>query len=754
MAVPLQTDDVMEQLFESLGGPTQSFDRLSEGESPGLKGWLLKQMDRLGSDETPPNPSSQTSGAGGENDSSAIQAIRSITGPLAAMLTRAVQSRREQEIDKLIRLFEADPDRAMRYAIPIGGMDQAFRGFAWPGTRLMRRLGSYRPGGGGGGGPLDLWSIGPNHQLRLQQRYRDQAAREEAAGRFRRAAYVYAELLGDLTEAAAVLRRGKFYIDAAVLYRDKLNQPSTAAECLALGGQSQEAADLYEKIGQWQAAGKIWTNLGQVDRAAKVFKWAVEHYRSLGQMVSAAQILKEQLNRRPDAIALLTNQWPDGQHPAACMSLAIQWCGEEDDWPRVIDLINLVSNRSTNAEATTGVLAGASRLGPAEVRRLAADRCRLVTARSIAAGIGGHRAAKLLQIMQQTAEADLILAEDVRRYRVAGALPQKRLRHEFEWIDVSPHGENMQCTDAAVSGDRLYLTGFTHDRSENQLSVRVTMHPTDSPTGQILEGAAVRLNRSAGMSLAPRIGRVSQQRRKHEVLLYGCDLDGQQSMINHQRPDDLSIVSANSSIIGATWDDRVSWQLQCTDETWQVKSSTGIQSDLMTALREAVLADPQAATLTADPSGIVPMTSTGGRLILAIDHACVWVDSTGEGLLACLPHRVDRLMASIPGTVPRIAAVGRHGMISVDGGGNVMEVDDSRPYVDAAFFAGGVLAGLDHAGIVTAFRFHQNNRVGKIDEIDSRVSPDAFRLVRLQPNVAGVIDRDGRVVRLRVPKRS
>ena len=82
----------------------------------------------------------------------------------------------------------------------------------------------------------------------LRAKYMELAGREMRLGRYRRAAYIYAHLLGDLTNAAAALIAGKHWREAAVLYRDRLKRPEMAAKCLEQGGLWAEAIEFYEQL--------------------------------------------------------------------------------------------------------------------------------------------------------------------------------------------------------------------------------------------------------------------------------------------------------------------------------------------------------------------------------------------------------------------------------------------------------------------------------------------------------------------------
>ncbi len=142
-------------------------------------------------------------------------------------------SARERELQRLLGLLERDPDQGLKFALPFGG--EAHRGLASPSGQLAPRDVNFSLDRLQGGGPADFWDVPPNIQHDLLREYRRLAERELKLGRHRRAAYIFAELVGDLAGAAAALVAGGHFREAAVLYRDRLKQPLEAARCLEQG---------------------------------------------------------------------------------------------------------------------------------------------------------------------------------------------------------------------------------------------------------------------------------------------------------------------------------------------------------------------------------------------------------------------------------------------------------------------------------------------------------------------------------------
>src|SRR5258706_6839588 len=161
---------------------------------------------------------------------------------------------RHKELHRLLHLLEKDPEAGLRHAIPMN--DFAHRGLGRPGGRLGERppdLDVNRLGGG----PADFWHVPDHLQQVLRRRYREMADRELQLGRHRRAAYIYAELLGDLVSAAHALKQGQLYREAAVIYEEHLHNPLEAARCLADGGLLLEAIERYEKLERWLEAADL-----------------------------------------------------------------------------------------------------------------------------------------------------------------------------------------------------------------------------------------------------------------------------------------------------------------------------------------------------------------------------------------------------------------------------------------------------------------------------------------------------------------
>lgn len=231
---------------------------------------------------------------------------------------RPDQSKRNREIRRLLNLLGTNPDEGLKYALPMGG-DAGHRGTASSGDTLGRRdlnIDFTRPGAGGA---ADFWEVPYETQLELMNRYRELATREVQLGRYRRAAYIYAHLLGDYNAAAQTLKSGRQWREAAVLYKEKLHQPRSAAECLLEGGLWTEAIAEYEELKEFETVGDLYRKLDQEEEAVQAYRQTVETFHHQQQHTEAARILEEKIHSTDEAIAELESGWPHSSQSRLCL---------------------------------------------------------------------------------------------------------------------------------------------------------------------------------------------------------------------------------------------------------------------------------------------------------------------------------------------------------------------------------------------------------------------------------------------------
>lgn len=234
-------------------------------------------------------------------------------------LSERDESLRNQELNRLADLLNSDPDEGLKYALPLGG--DGARGVAPPTNRLGPRNLNFDLNRLGGGGPADAWEISSELRNQLLQRYRELGHREWQMNRHRRAAYIFAQLLGDFAIAAEALKAGGYFREAAVIYRDKLKRPLDAAKCLDEAGLWTEAIEQYEACGQFERVGDLWRQLEQCEQADQAYERAAELSLRSTDILNAARIYETKLESVDRALETLALGWP---HSAVASSCALQ----------------------------------------------------------------------------------------------------------------------------------------------------------------------------------------------------------------------------------------------------------------------------------------------------------------------------------------------------------------------------------------------------------------------------------------------
>ena len=234
-----------------------------------------------------------------------------------ARIDQAILASRHREILRLLHLLQTDPDEGLRYALSLqpGG----HRGEGPPGSKLPARDTDFNLRRLAGGRPADSWQLPADFRSRLVTHYHALASRELRLGRYRRAAYIYAELLGNLDFAASALKTGRHWREAAVLYRERLDRPDEAASCLEQGGLWNEAIAMHEELGHFEKVGDLYTQLDQVDNARDAYRRAVDKHRSQNDFLAAAQLLEGKLADCDQAVACLEAGWPSSPQAGKCL---------------------------------------------------------------------------------------------------------------------------------------------------------------------------------------------------------------------------------------------------------------------------------------------------------------------------------------------------------------------------------------------------------------------------------------------------
>lgn len=241
-----------------------------------------------------------------------------------------LEAKRQRELQRLMKMFDADTDEALRYAIPLdspylGRGQEKDAGWQLPRNQLDFNLGRL----GGGGGAVSYWSV-DDYYWTLRKKYQEAAEKAMAAKNYKKAAYVYAHLLHDFHAAAGALEQGGYYREAATLYKDHLNNVAAAAECLERGGLLTEAIKLYEVLKKHEKAGDLYTVLQKPDEAHRHYNICVQEALRAKDYLEAARLVTGKMNSPAEAKKILLKGWTDAKQPETCLIKYFKMVEDED----------------------------------------------------------------------------------------------------------------------------------------------------------------------------------------------------------------------------------------------------------------------------------------------------------------------------------------------------------------------------------------------------------------------------------------
>lgn len=412
-----------------------------------------------------------------------------------------LDSLRNREVRRLLNLLTERPDEGLRFAIPLRG-DAAHRGRAGSTARLPEHSVDFSWGRLGGGRPAEVWGIEAQYQAQLSARYRELANREIGLGRHRRAAYIFAELLGDLRAAAQALADGRHFREAAAIYQQRLQDPRAAAACLEQAGLLGEAIPLYRELGEMERAGELHERLDQRDAAAACFRQAVDQRLMGGDYLGAARLLEQRLEAPDEAYATLREGWPTSSQAARCFDASFDLLGRRADHARAArEIKKLTDDRETtpdDAKLATGLAYVATQYPDATVRQLAADRTRIVAGERLEAA-DPEVLSTLLAALRRLVPDDQLLQRDCQRFgmrasegRDRSAAPRGlRLVREIrlpvaDWRTAVGHGAEFYV--AGWRGDELLVVRGDWNGSVHQPTGGAWRVPTEQSRGRILLG--------------------------------------------------------------------------------------------------------------------------------------------------------------------------------------------------------------------------------------------------------------------------
>ena len=773
---PPTADSFLTEMQSEIGSPDHSLFESNESgdgvENPSgvrrLRLWILDKLDamaersaRAKQQQQPPQQQQQQQqqSKGASAGKGKGKAFATVTATMAAAVSRLMQGERERQIQKLLQMMARNPDEALKYAIPIG-CDGGFRGFAIPGTALMSRLTDFSLGSlFGTAGPADFWSIDFSLQNRLQQQYREQANREIAAGRYRRAAYIFAHLLGDLRGAAKTLEEGKFYAEAAVLYRDKLNDKESAATCLARGAMHSEACELLVSMNKFEAAGEVWTDAGRLEKAREMYQRAYEVQLSKGAIVSAATILNQHLDGREQAIELLCGQWPDGNDPVRACEVGLRWLGTDGRHDDTIAMLERMSERSDlRLDASFAHLAAwtAKNYPDHRVRIAAEDHCRIAVSRSLRSAASLERNT-VLSTLANLVESDTQLQRDSLGYgrRLESTRVKKPARRvqssKVQELQLTtpcdfPKGPRYvdYCVVSQLPGFQVIAVAIEHD------SIYVTAISGVDDVARACPTESTPLTES-GNAFLGRITKANSISTNVELYAPIC----QPLAVLHQKEPNYPMLQVHVKknegvVVASAARSNQPWVVESNDSSIVLRCADQLTYDLTFAWVEAWQHEGEMtgtnATFQCNALAVVndqPVVAMNRSLYTLQNGKVVNLSTTAATIRdLAAPNRLSRR---------RVAVAHDQGLdvVYLDSGDSVSVCRD-RCYRHCIWGGNGkLLAWSDRALCCFDFR---SQRVSLIAKSTVRAGAPPVRLLRFGQDQIGVAYTDGLVKRYRVPR--
>lgn len=227
-------------------------------------------------------------------------------------LSESVLGKQEAMLRELLRQFrEGNIEQALKRALPLSAPDYRGASVAQNANLPIHNLFYSLRNIMGQSGPASVWFGGSDeiyHQLR--QEYRKQAEQAVQRGDFRRAAFIFAKLLGDFYSAANVLSCGGFHRDAAIIYLKKLHNSLSAAREYEAAGEFDKALELHRQRGDHLRAAELLRRIGEEDKAIAEYQLAARQLIHSGQgYYQAGELMLNKAGRTDLALSFYEDGW-------------------------------------------------------------------------------------------------------------------------------------------------------------------------------------------------------------------------------------------------------------------------------------------------------------------------------------------------------------------------------------------------------------------------------------------------------------
>ncbi len=666
-----------------------------------------------------------------------------------AHLNETVLSEREKEINRLMNLLDMNPDEGLKWALPIGG--EAHRGMAAPSGHLSQRNPSFNLGNVGGGGPADHWHLSYQRQQELIQKYRELANREISLGRYRRAAYIFAELLADVGAAADVLKQGNHWREAATLYKDKLNNPRAAALCLEEGRFWTEAIELYLELREYAKSGDLHRQLDQNEEATKCYEIAVSECLERRDFLAAAGLLENKLADVPRAIASLEDGWPHSNQATACLRelfSVYQRHGMHEAAKETIEHVCVGFSPSQNQVALVETLSENAICYPDRgVKHSAADATRVVASRLLIHPRTIDKS-RILQAIKRLDPDDRLLARDCLRFGQqekkddlpkAASRSRRAVRVCFErMIDLQHATPECESIASAVSANVIIQA--VQNQASGHLRIFRLAWEDGSQTMKQWKNAPVRPAYFSTLAVDPnRPNRVYFNMFQCPSIIPVTVTFSQEDRI----PFETTLTSLSADTLGVSLTSQgIRWLVQRTEAGFTLTAWD--QNGRLVSTVSLAEYVQQLLPLIETPVGNIPMHATARYVYLGLGNELVIHDYHATRTMT-LEQPIHRLVGSYPNTRPRLLVSLQQGARIYwddyfDGREFNFATELSSPYL--AFTRGGnVIAGSERTCQIYSTRNSKMEIVGELQvgaTIRGVITGNA-------PEQFGVVQQDGRI---------
>lgn len=385
----------------------------------------------------------------------------------------ALQDRRNQELSRLLKLFESNPDEALKYALPVD-MPYERRGATPPANRLGKRDVRFDLGKLGGGQGTDYWEVDQFYHS-LRQKYQEAARKAIQEGDYQKAAYIYAHLLGNYRAAANALKQGKRYREAAILYKEHLKDLSSAASCFEQGGLLLEAIEIYKELNQYEKVGNLYQKLGQRAAANEYFEICVEKELARNNALEAARLLLDKLDDQARAKSVLLEGWQGIKQYDLCLKRYAHLIAQDPEEDLAQHLLTIYQEKTAPSRKTTFLKVLVSlthRYQESELMRQSREICYEIVSEQAINGDVDH-----LHLLKNFLPNDRLIRSDIGRYKhlpTHSPLPQTPtpLPENFDPQFFHKLGHGFDWKGLVSCGKQLLVFG-----TNNQMTILVRINP-------------------------------------------------------------------------------------------------------------------------------------------------------------------------------------------------------------------------------------------------------------------------------------